>query len=240
MSYEGYEVWYCPKGHRVLQMGAHCYFADDEEADRAAICPICGEKACTYDEVDETNGCYCEGMTAEDLQKHGKCPCHESVETVAGYDPFPCQRCKGTGEVEITVSWQWVSCDACGPETSHCEKCKDYGLIPVPDKVQKIECPCCFGRGTVYAEVWDISHLLERDRKQREQEAKFREEHYVNVSVKEFQDKGCWEQFYQDEDLASWEEQDEITHPEMKFTLSKVKAAKYGFLKEADQEDEVK
>jgi len=232
MSYEGYEVWYCPKGHRVGVLGSLC-FLSDEEAEKFALCKVCGEKAITSDSVDETNGCYCDSMTEEDVAKHGKCPAHESVETIARYDPVPCPYCQGSGRKEITVVWRWEKCKDCTDVPFVCSTCKGRTVIPVPAETQLVHCSCCHGSGAVYVEAYDISHLLERDRKSRERDEKLKEQYYMTVSAKQAQEQGKWEVILEEFDVLKGIEE-ELLQEDCKFTLSKEQAQRLGFVEESE------
>lgn len=237
MSYEGYDVWYCPKGHRVGTFGSGCCFPEDQ-AEEISKCEVCEEKASTMDVIDETNGCYCDSMTEEDKKKYGKCPAHETVETVLGYDSMPCQCCKGTGKKEVTVAWGWKPCTECATALIVCDKCKGRKEVPVPKETQEVQCSCCCGSGDTPQPRYDISHLLERDRKRQEKEKELREQYYLSVSISEVKAKGCWEEFYKEMELDKWPESlEELEKEDCKFTLTEEQAKRYGFVEEESREE---
>ena len=51
MSYEGYEVWLCEKGHE------HSFDCYDTPSVEDWNCPICNSRCVWYTCVDQTNGC---------------------------------------------------------------------------------------------------------------------------------------------------------------------------------------
>ena len=234
MSYEGYDVWYCPKGHRVCTWGSNYHLADDL-VEEFSKCEVCGEKASTMDVVDETNGCYCGSITEEDKKKHGKCPAHETVETVLGYDSMPCKCCKGTGKQEVAVAWEWKPCTECATALIVCDKCKGRKTVPVPKETQEVQCFCCHGTGDTPQPRYDISHLLERDRKRDERDKELKKQFYMSVSISEVKAKGCWEEFHKEMELDKWSESmEELIEEDCKFTLTEEQAKRLGFVKESE------
>jgi len=223
MSYEGYDVWYCRNGHRLYHE-ASLPFRDQPKE----LCEVCGEPPFVFDSVDLTNGCYCSSLSEEELKKHGQCPAHETVKIVLGWDNVKCPSCKGGHFQKLVATWSWKACPECYSKKKVCHRCRDRGIIPIPEKLVEVECRQCHGSGVIQVERWDISHLIERLRKQEEYYKELKKKHFMMVSAHEAKEKGCLKELLI-EFSCSEDEIEQILRDNWNFDLSEEQARKLGF-----------
>ena len=154
MSYEGYEVKYCSKGHKKDVVDALSSMYDEENVKPC----FCGSDEEYWDSVDETNGCECAHLSTEELTKGVQCAAHEEVTKIIGYTMVECANCFGLGMVP-----EKFEKGCCGEQT--CQKC--YGTkISYEESITGImrACPKCFGRKTTPVPIYDISTLKRRNK----------------------------------------------------------------------------
>ena len=89
MSYEGYEMWLCEKGH------LHTFSAWNEPERETWVCPDCAKKGIVsllawVSCVDETNG----------ADETGHCPGYVELEVVIPTKTCTCKECGHTHVVE--------------------------------------------------------------------------------------------------------------------------------------------
>lgn len=166
MSYEGYEVIYCVRGHRVAVADAmdDMEWGEEGPRSRSRKCKVCGETEMVYDFVDETNGCFCGDPNLEGRL----CPAHETPLKVVGWSPMPCSRCGGTGsQVHPYYDMEICECSNGGSPNPACLTCYGTGLQAVPYPTQGVFAACeeCCGRGVKYVKVFDLSPLQNRKRR---------------------------------------------------------------------------
>jgi hypothetical protein len=146
MSYEGYEVHYCERGHCIGLRDAHDY---DEMDD----C-FCGSPLTYVDHVDQTNGC--------DMLPDGKhdpqCPEHRKELKLLDYTPVKCN-CKDGYIIRPSLA-KVDLCDVCDGNNPTCPDCFGTGSKMHVEEESKVVCPECKGRGIIFEERYDISPFV--------------------------------------------------------------------------------
>jgi len=160
MSYEGYYVYYCENGHKVITKDAY-----DSPPD--GPCPICKSKEYLFDSIDLTNGCECEYLTQEERDAGIKCACHEEELDIIGWSPDKCPDCRGIGIIELPMIYKDELCSCLAESAGDswgdpvCPECFGTGNRRIADSRTfiKLMCPECKGTGLIYTERYDIDPL---------------------------------------------------------------------------------
>ena len=147
MSYEGYSVRYCIRGHRMGTRDAY------ECVPIPACCPVCGCLEFTEDHVDQTNGCFCDELP----ESARPCPAHETELKLVGWTPIQCPVCLGSGVIQRPSQHLPKSCD-CGGNPC-CEQCHGSGRVMVPSIHVVSDCDHCKSLGHSYVKKFDVSPL---------------------------------------------------------------------------------
>ena len=162
MSYEGYDIIYCKKGHYIDERDAYNPIESPwgNSTEPVATCPVCGEltmKDIVEDCVDQTNGCYCDELTDDEKAEGIKCPCHPTITKIIGYDPITCKSCKGSKETNVAFSYSDDTCTCNGDRA--CDKCFGTGVRRIIFSELAVQCPTCSGTGIQYIPFFDLSPL---------------------------------------------------------------------------------
>lgn len=161
MSYEGFELWYCPQGHFLGHHDAHEYYGHDydinPESENCSVCGQINQKNVLIDYIDQTNGCFCDELDYDEKP----CSAHPSVTEVIGYDFRECPICEGTGEIRVPTWYIPINC-SCGKDPI-CPICFGTGHERKPGGIVKIACEKCKTTGKVPVERWNIECLKRND-----------------------------------------------------------------------------
>jgi DnaJ-class molecular chaperone len=106
------------------------------------------------DHVDQTNGCYCEGIPEDKRPRHA----HPRDLKIVAWDSVPCDNCEGEKHIDVPASYKYWPC-ACKGENPACGACYGTGHHPLPDKTVKVVCPTCAGSGKIWKERFDLTPL---------------------------------------------------------------------------------